>query len=1019
MPGVSAGALAMAAVCLYVAANHLVLHLRRRTPREDLAFAAMCAGIAWYAASCALEYAAPTATAAIPYLRLECLAAVLGGVAFLWFTSLYVGRRPAPLGLGLAALFVVANALAAWNPHGLAFAGPGTISHLHLPLLGTVAYPWPCFGPLSAASDLSTLALLAWVLGLGMRRPRRPERRSWPFAAGAAAFTLAVANDLAVSSGLYSFVYLTEYAWLALLAPVSWGLSTELVRAAHTEAALREAGARFSGLFAACPLGLHVYSLHPGGELTLTAANAAADTILGISHAGLVGKTLEQAFPPLASTAIPEMYRAICRGGPDQRIPRLPFDDGTVSGTFDVHAFQMEPGTMAALFEDITERTRTQEALARSEETLRSLFRVAPAAIGFTNQRRLGWVNERLCSMLGRSAEQLQGQSSRILYPTQEEYERVGREKYAEMRQTGVGSIETRWVHRDGHCLDVVLTSSVLTPEGLDGDIIFTALDVTDRKRAERVARLDEQRLEALLALNQMEEASVQEIAVFAMEEAVRLTESRVGYIAFANHDESVLTMYAWSAGALAECRIGDPPRDFPVEACGLWAEPLRQRRPVMTNDYAADARWQRGLPAGHVPVTRHLAVPVIDDGHVVVVAGVGNKPEGYDATDVRQLELMMTGMWRIVQRRRSDEDRARLAAALEQAVDEVVITDPAGVIQYVNPAFERVTGYGRSELIGTNVRELRGDGLTPEDYDTIWETIETGQSWSGRLISRRRDGEPLVQDSTVTPMLGPDGTTTAYVSLRRDVTDAQRAEDGLREAQRLEAVGQLAAGVAHEFNNILAAMMMRAERAGQAGTPDEHARLVELVLRQTARGAALCQNLTTFARPSSSRRQVVPVELSIEAARGMAQHQLTSGEVEVTTRYQTDGAQVLADPGQLEQVFVNLIINACHAMPRGGALSICTAVHDNGAGQSLEITVADTGTGIRPEHIGRVLEPFFTTKGRLGESNTPGTGLGLSVTHGIIKAHGGTISVESTVGVGSTFTVRLPVHEKAQAERE
>jgi hypothetical protein len=143
MPAVSAGAFAMAAVCCYVAAYHLALHLRRRTPREDLAFALLCLGITWYDVNCALEYAAPTTAQAIPYLRLRHAAGVVGGLAFVWFASEYVGRRPSRLGLGLAAAFAVANALVAADPGGGAFHGPALEHHLTVPILGSVNHPRP------------------------------------------------------------------------------------------------------------------------------------------------------------------------------------------------------------------------------------------------------------------------------------------------------------------------------------------------------------------------------------------------------------------------------------------------------------------------------------------------------------------------------------------------------------------------------------------------------------------------------------------------------------------------------------------------------------------------------------------------------------------------------------------------------------------------------------------------------------------------------------------------------------
>lgn len=174
---------------------------------------------------------------------------------------------------------------------------------------------------------------------------------------------------------------------------------------------------------------------------------------------------------------------------------------------------------------------------------------------------------------------------------------------------------------------------------------------IADPNGAAASANLSEARLEAFVRLNRMVGAPLPEIASFAMEEAVRLTQSTVGYIAFANEDETVLTMHAWSRSAMAECEVADKPIDYPVANTGLWGEAVRQRRPIITNDYAAPSEWKRGLPEGHVKVRRHMNVPVFDGDRIVIVAGVGNKVTDYDESDVRQLTLLMTEMWRIVRR--------------------------------------------------------------------------------------------------------------------------------------------------------------------------------------------------------------------------------------------------------------------------------------------------------------------------------------------------------------------------------
>ena len=180
--------------------------------------------------------------------------------------------------------------------------------------------------------------------------------------------------------------------------------------------------------------------------------------------------------------------------------------------------------------------------------------------------------------------------------------------------------------------------------------------DITEQKRAEERCKLDEARANTLLELSQMTDRSAAEIAKHAMESAIRLTGSTIGYIAFANEDETVLTMHYWSNIAMQECAMIDKPIVYPVKDTGLWGEAIRQRKPVITNDYAAPNPLKKGTPSGHVRVTRHMNIPVFDGGKIVAVAGVGNKAEDYQDDDVRQLTLFMDGMWRILCRKRAEE---------------------------------------------------------------------------------------------------------------------------------------------------------------------------------------------------------------------------------------------------------------------------------------------------------------------------------------------------------------------------
>jgi PAS domain S-box-containing protein len=200
---------------------------------------------------------------------------------------------------------------------------------------------------------------------------------------------------------------------------------------------------------------------------------------------------------------------------------------------------------------------------------------------------------------------------------------------------------------------------------------LFTRRLLEEQQTATAALQLDEQRLQALLRLSEMTDSTLQEITDFALEEGVRLTQSTLGYLAFLSEDETVLTMHSWSRSAMAECAIVDKPIVYPVETTGLWGEAVRQRQPVITNDYTADNPGKRGYPAGHVTVLRHMNVPIFDGSRIVALIGVGNKTAPYDDSDVLQLQLLVSGMWRLLQHRKAEELLLTLNEELEERVRE------------------------------------------------------------------------------------------------------------------------------------------------------------------------------------------------------------------------------------------------------------------------------------------------------------------------------------------------------------
>ncbi|WMW24739.1 GAF domain-containing protein [Methanolobus sediminis] len=264
------------------------------------------------------------------------------------------------------------------------------------------------------------------------------------------------------------------------------------------------------------------------------------------------------------------------------------------------------------------------------------------------------------------------------------------------IEKDGRAVYETEAIHKDGRRIPLEVSARFIIYDGKK-TILSVARDITERKGAERKRRLEEERLEALVKLNRMTGASLSEITDFAREEAVRLTESTLGYLAFMNADETALIMHSWSKSAMNECGIKDKRFVYPIKTTGLWGEAIRQRRPIITNDYSHPSPMKKGYPEDHVELTRHMNIPIFDGDHIVAVAGVGNKTEDYDESDVRQLTLLMQGMWSLIQRKQIEDALKQYSDELKMANEELRSINRMKT-EFITERLETVYGYGHSE---------------------------------------------------------------------------------------------------------------------------------------------------------------------------------------------------------------------------------------------------------------------------------------------------------------------------------
>ncbi|MEE4302261.1 MAG: PAS domain S-box protein [Pseudomonadales bacterium] len=359
-----------------------------------------------------------------------------------------------------------------------------------------------------------------------------------------------------------------------------------------------------------------------------------------------------------------------------------------------------------------------------------------------------------------------------------------------------------------------------------------------------------------------------------------------------------------------------------------------------------------------------------------------------------------------------------RLLAALEQASDVIVVTDPDARIRYVNPAFERVMGYRREEVLGRHNRIWRSGAHDDAFYAEAWERIQQGELWRGELINKRRDGSLVYEDTSISRVTDARGEVLGYVTVKRDVTTQRELEQTLARAQRMESIGTLAGGVAHDFNNVLQTILGNAELLLELGDAEPRLLPFATQIRDAAEhSAALTAQLLAFARKQVITPRAVDTNLEIERALELMRR-LIGASIELRWAPGEAVWPLRVDPSQLGQIVTNICINARDAIDGTGSIEVGTAnleaaacadlpIPPEAQGDYVCIRIRDDGVGMDAETLARIFEPFYTTKGP-GE----GTGLGLSSVYGIVVQNGGHVFAESTPGMGTTLSVYLPRHE-------
>jgi len=611
--------------------------------------------------------------------------------------------------------------------------------------------------------------------------------------------------------------------------------------------------------------------------------------------------------------------------------------------------------------------------LQAAKDKFRALVEQSIVGIYIAQDDQLVYVNPGMQKISGRSEEEM---TSRTIYDFMVPEDRALARENISMRLSGAVP-STRYVlrvlHQSGAVLQVEVHSSRTDYNGRPA-VMGILVDITERKRAEEAAQRSQKRLRDLI------DGLGPSMFVGLMTPQGILIEANRPALA--------------AAGLKAEDVLGKP-----FEETYWWA----YSQEVQQQLREAIARAARGEASRYDVQVRAAENHLID-------IDLSLQPLRDETGEV---VFLVPSASDITERKRAEESLRLQSAALNAAADAIIITDRAGGVEWFNPAFTQLTGYSAEEAIGKNLRDLVKSGKHDQAfYKDLWDTILAGRSWHGEIINRRKDGSLYTEEQVVTQILDASGAITHFIAIKEDITERLQLEAQYRQSQKMEAIGQLAGGVAHDFNNLLTVIMGNTDLLLSDTSANDPKRGPLTDVRTAAeRAADLTRQLLAFSRKQILEPKLMDVHEVVSGIEKMLRR-LIGEDVELATDLAADPSWVKVDPGQLEQVVMNLAMNARDAMPRGGRLTIRTRTLDPGEPVDLEetaspkvaISISDTGTGIPPEVKTHLFEPFFTTKG-IGK----GTGLGLATVFGIVKQSGGDITVESKPGKGATFTVILP----------
>ncbi len=717
-----------------------------------------------------------------------------------------------------------------------------------------------------------------------------------------------------------------------------------------------------------------------------------------------VNPTLEKWFPhalPLEGKKCYEAYfgrsspceecssrRALETGeAAEEIIPKLGAQ-GKVAGWLDLYSFPLvdaDTGKIKGVIEyirDITAWKRAEESLLREKDFIAALFNtVAALVVVLDPQGRIVRLNHAFVATTGYPLDTVMGKYFWDYFVIPEDLEKI-KARFRGLQPSHFPAAGQKYLVTKAGERRLIAWSdtTILNKDGAVKFIISTGIDITARKKAEALLRESEKRYKMLFE---------------SAPDAILIMEAdgeRAGRIVAAN--QAAAAMHGYTVPEILDLNIA-------VLNPTVNAPPFNGRMPrILAGDWIKEEITHQRKDGTIFPVEIHAGLMELEDRKYILA---------FD---------------RDISERRQGEEALREAHQAQQSLIQasplaIFVLDPEGRVRMWNPAAVRMFGWREEEVLGRPLPTVPKDKL--EEYQGFLKRILSGESLTGLELRRcRKDDSPIELRVFTAPLYDAHEQITGIMVMNADITESKRLKEQLLQAQKMEVVGRLAGGVAHDFNNLLTTITGYSELVLNFMDEDDPLRQDVAEIRMAGeRAASLTRQLLAFSRKQLLQPKVLDLNLVMDNMGKMLQR-LIGSDIDLVITPDTALGRVMADPGQIEQVILNLAINARDAMPQGGRLTIETANvdlkksytrghMDLQPGPYVTLTISDTGSGMDPETKSHIFEPFFTTK-EIGK----GTGLGLSTVYGIIKQSGGHIAVHSEPGKGAAFQIYLPRIDRA-----